>query len=87
MKHLSYALFATCISFFGGGGVQSLSRVQLFATSYDPTAAHQAFLSLTITWSLLKLMFIISDGIQPSHLLFSPAPPALNLSQHQCLFQ
>ena len=25
----------------------------------------------------------ISDGIQPSHLLSSPSPPAFNLSQHQ----
>ena len=28
-----------------------------------------------------------SDAIQPSHLLSSPSPPALNLSQHQGLFQ
>ena len=27
------------------------------------------------------------DAIQPSHPLFSPSPPALNLSQHQGLFQ
>ena len=29
----------------------------------------------------------ISDAIQPSHLLSSPSPPALNLSQHQGLFK
>ena len=29
----------------------------------------------------------VSDGIQPSHPLSSPSPPALNLSQHQGLFQ
>ena len=29
----------------------------------------------------------VSDTIQPSHLLSSPSPPALNLSQHQSLFQ
>ena len=29
----------------------------------------------------------ISDAIQPSHLLSSPSPPALNLSHHQGLFQ
>ena len=29
----------------------------------------------------------VSDVIQPSHLLLSPSPPALNLSQHQGLFQ
>ena len=35
--------------------VQSLSHVQLFATPW--TAACQASLSFTISWSLLKLMF------------------------------
>ena len=29
----------------------------------------------------------VSDAIQPSHLLSSPSPPALNLSQHESLFQ
>ena len=29
----------------------------------------------------------VSDAIQPSHPLSSPFPPALNLSQHQSLFQ
>ena len=29
----------------------------------------------------------VSDAIQPSHPLSSPAPPAFNLSQHQGLFQ
>ena len=29
----------------------------------------------------------VSDAIQPSHLLSSPSPPALNPSQHQSLFQ
>ena len=29
----------------------------------------------------------IGDAIQPSHLLSSPSPPALNLSQHQGLFK
>ena len=28
----------------------------------------------------------VSDAIQPSHPLLFPSPPALNLSQHQCLF-
>ena len=35
--------------------VQSLSHVLLFATPW--TAAHQASLSITNSWSLLKLMF------------------------------
>ena len=63
--------------------VQSLSRVRLFATPW--TAARQASLSFSISWSLLKLMSIESDTIQPSHPL-SP-PSALNLSQHQGLFK
>ena len=29
----------------------------------------------------------VGDAIQPSHLLLSPSPPALNLSQHQGLFK
>ena len=41
---------------FGGGGVQLLSRVQLFATSW--TAACQASLSFTVSRSLLKLRSI-----------------------------
>ena len=38
--------------------VQSLSRVQILATPW--TAAHQASLSFTISWELLKLMSIES---------------------------
>ena len=29
----------------------------------------------------------VSDAIQPSHLMSSPSPPALNLSQHQGVFK
>ena len=29
----------------------------------------------------------VDDAIQPSHLLSSPSPPTLNLSQHQSLFK
>ena len=63
--------------------VQSLSRVQLFATPW--TVARQASLSITNSWSLLKLMSI--ELVMPSHPLSSPFPPAFNLSQHQSLFQ
>ena len=45
--------------------VQSLSRVQLFATPW--TAAPQAPLSFTISWSLLKLMSI--EPMMPSNQL------------------
>ena len=46
--------------------VQSLSRVWLFATSW--TAAHQASLSITNSWSSPKLM-CIESGMQSSHLI------------------
>ena len=53
--------------FFKKRIVQSLSHVQLFATPW--TAALQAFLSFTISWSLLGLMSIAS--MMPSnHLIF-----------------
>ena len=51
------------------------------------TAARQDFLSITHSWSLLKLMSIklvmpssIGDAIQPSHPGSSPLPPAPNPS-------
>ena len=43
--------------------VQSLSHVQLFVTSW--TAACQASLSITNSWSLLKLMSI--ETVMPSN--------------------
>ena len=43
--------------------VQSLSHVRLFVTPW--TAAHQASLSITSSWSLLKLMSIVS--VMPSN--------------------
>ena len=45
--------------------VQSLSRVRPFATPW--TAAHQASLSITNSWSLLKLMSI--ELMMPSNYL------------------
>ena len=50
--------------------VQSLSRVQLFATPW--TAAHEAFLSITISCSLLKLMSI--ESVMPSNHLILCRP-------------
>ena len=56
---------------------QSLSRVHLFATLW--TTAHQAYLSITKSWSLLKLMSIKS--MMPSnHLILCRAllfPPSI----------
>ena len=65
--------------------VQSLSHVQLFATPW--TAAHQAPLSSTFSELAQIHVHWVSDTIQPSHPLSPPSPPALNLSQHQGLFQ
>ena len=51
-------LFAFLLLLFSCSVIQLLSRVQLFATPW--TVAHQAFLSFTISRSLLKFMSIES---------------------------
>ena len=63
--------------------VQSLNRVQLFATPW--IAAHQAFLSITNSWSSPKLMSI--ESVMPSSrlilchplLLLPPIPPSIRV--------
>ena len=50
--------------------VQLLSHVPLFATPW--TAAHQASLSITISWILLKLMSI--ESVMPSNHLILCRP-------------
>ena len=50
--------------------VQSLSPIRLFATPW--TSAHQAFLSVTISWSFLKLMSI--ELMMPSNHLILCCP-------------
>ena len=50
-----------------------LSHVRLFATPW--TAAHQAPLSFTISWSLLRLMSI--ESVMPSNHLIFCHPPLL----------
>ena len=65
--------------------VQSLGRVQLFATPW--TTARQASLSFTISWSLLKLMSI--ESVTPSNRLILCRPllllpsilPSIRVSQ------
>ena len=61
----------------GISSVQSLSGVQLFVTPW--TAAHQASLSITNSWSLLKFMSI--ESVMPSSYLtlFHPLllPPSI----------
>ena len=67
--------------------VQSLSHVWLFATSW--TIARQPSLSVhhQLPESTQTHVHWVGDATQPSHLLLSPSPPALNLSQHQGLFK
>ena len=63
--------------------LQSLSRVRLFATLW--TAARQASLSITNSWSLLKLMSI--ESVMPSShlilchplLLLLPSTPSIRV--------
>ena len=68
----------------GISSVQSLSRVQHFATPW--TVARQASLSITNSKLTQTHVHRVGDAIQLSHPLSSP-PPAFNLSQHQGLFK
>ena len=74
-KQLGYKLMAFCRFFFSFfSSVQSVSRVQLFATPW--TVARQASLSITNSWSLPKLMCI--ELVMPfNHLI--PCHPLLLL--------
>ena len=65
--------------------VQSISHVRLcdpMNRSTPGLPVHHQFPEFTQTH-----VHRVSDAIQPSHPLSSPSPPALNLSQHQSLFQ
>ena len=64
------------LSMYQFSSVQSLSRVQLFATPW--TAARQAPLSVTNSWSLLKLMSI--ESVMPSNHLILCRPLLLSPS-------
>ena len=82
IKTMRYIL--TSIQF---SSVQSLSHVQLFATPW--TAACLAFLSITNSQSLLKLMSI--ESVMPSShlilhhhlLLLPPIPPSIRVSSNE----
>ena len=77
---LSYKMFL--VEYFAV--VQSLTHVWLFVTPW--TAACQASLPFTISWSLLKLMSI--ESVMPSsHPLSPPSPSAFNLSQSYGFFK
>ena len=82
-------------TFVSGGGwgpshgvplvVQSLSCVQL---CNPVNCSMPGFPVLRYLPELAQThVHLVSDAIQPSHPLSSPPPPALNLSQHQDLFQ
>ena len=58
-----YLIFHLILNYGGDSSVQLLSHVQLFTTPW--TAAHQASLSITNSWSLLKLMSI--ELVMPSN--------------------
>ena len=69
--------------------VQFSSVTQSFLTLYEPTdcsmpglPVHHQLPTFTQTHA-----HWVGDAIQPPHPLSSPSPPALNLSQHQCLFK
>ena len=65
--------------------VQLSSVAQSCLTLYDPMNCSTP--SLPVHHQLPEFtqthVHWVSDAIQPSHLLSSPSPPALNLSQHQ----
>ena len=66
--------------------VQPLSRVRLSVTPMDSGTP-----GLPVHCQLPELaqtrVHQVGDAIQPSHPLLFPSPPALNLFQHQGLFQ
>ena len=66
-KHKCILIFTSDRSLSKKASVQSLSHVRLFATPW--TAAHQASLSTTHSWSLLELMSIASVMLS-NHLTF-----------------
>ena len=63
----------------------SLSRVRPLATPW--TAACQASLSFIISWSFSNSCPLSQWCYSTISFSFAPSPPALNLSQHQGLFQ
>ena len=68
---------------------QSSSVTQLCPTLCDPMNHSTPGLPVhhQLPESTQTHVHWVGDAIQPSHPLSSPSPPALNLSQHQGLFQ
>ena len=67
-------------------GVQFSSVIQLCLTLCNPM--NHSTPGLPVHHQLPEFIQThVGDAIQPSHPLSSPSPPALNLSQHQGLFE
>ena len=66
--------------------VQSLSRVWLFVTPCNSSTPGFPVLHYLLNFAQTHVHWV-GDAIKPSHPLSPPSPPALNLSQHQGLFQ
>ena len=83
----SNLVMAVVLRMYQFSSVQSLSRVRLFAT--PRIEAHQASLSITNSWSLLKLMSI--ESVMPSShlilccplLLLPPIPPSIRVFSNE----
>ena len=83
---LPTSLCGDILVYFSSSSVQSLSRVRLFATPWTAACHHLPVHHQLPEFTQTHILWVI-DAIQPSHPLSSPSPPALNLSQHQGLFQ
>ena len=93
-SHLQLLLFL--ISFYQFvssviGSAFKFSSVQLLSHVWLCNPMNHSTPSLSVHHQLLEFTQTHrhwdGDAIQSSHLLSSPSPPALNLSQHQCLFK
>ena len=85
LQRLSLKLLIWIVLNLNYFAVQYLSRVWLcnpMDCSMPVLPVHHQLLEFTQTH-----VHLVSDAIQPSHPLFSPSPPALNLSQHQGRFK
>ena len=69
--------------------VQFSSVPQSCPTLYDPRNCSTSGLPVHLQFPESTQIHVhwVADAIQPSHPLSSPSPPAINLSQHQGLFQ
>ena len=84
---IQYCSLECCLSHFQFNSVQLLSRVQLFVTPW--IAAHQASLSITNSWSSLRLTSI--ESVMPSShlilchplLLLPPIPPSIRVFSNE----